>query len=57
MKLTREQIERMAEAARAEQNGAVFYVEEKSDGKLRFGAIEIVEKQKPISLSKVAVKA
>jgi hypothetical protein len=51
MRLTKEQILRMAQAVQ-ESEAEVFYVEEQSDGKLRFGVVEVIEKRRSISLTK-----
>jgi hypothetical protein len=52
MKLTKEQILKMAQAV--QENGAeTYYVEQQSDGKIRFGILAVIEKQIPISLTKV----
>ena len=56
MQLTREQIERIYQAM--QDNGAeMYYVEEDTEGKLRFGAVEMIEKRKPIALTKAPAKS
>ena len=51
MILSRDQILALAQAANGSQNGTKFYLEEGTDGKVRFGAIITVEKKKPITLT------
>lgn len=55
MRLTRDQILRMAEAVKLTDPdaGDTFYVDNQSDGKVVFGVVEVVEKRSPISLTKV----
>ena len=53
MRLTRQQIERMAEAVRQSGNGNSFEIEEDEAGKLRVYAIETVERKKPLALTAV----
>jgi hypothetical protein len=50
MRLTREQIQRMCEAL-DESPTDVFQIEFQSDGKMRFFAVELVEKKTPIRLT------
>lgn len=55
MRMTRKHIELMAEALK-DTAAEEFYIEAQVDGKLTFGAIEIVERRKPIGLTNLAAK-
>jgi hypothetical protein len=54
VRLKGEQILKMAEAIKTNGNGD-YYIEQDSDGKIRFGAIAIIEKELPIALGKIQV--
>lgn len=52
MRLRREQIELMHEAAQ-DSAAEEFKLDLTADGKLRFSAVEIVERERPLSLTKL----
>jgi len=50
MRLSRKQVEAMAEAAQDTAADA-FVLELDADGKVRFGAVEVIEKIRPLALT------
>lgn len=54
MRLKGEQILKMAEAIKENGSGD-YYIEQDADGKIRFGAIAVIEKEHPIALGRIQV--
>lgn len=56
MRLTRKQLALMYEATK-DTAAEEFYLDVQADGKLSFGAYEVIEKRRPIGLTNLASKA